>query len=80
MRPDHRLGVALRRILDGLLAARLPAIFASIALRLAWIVLIVIPVGSLVLVARYAVEVTLTAQAITQGRPMIKRERGPTID
>ena len=45
-----------------------------------WIVLIVIPVGSLVLAARYAVEVALTAQAITQGRPMIKRERGPTID
>ena len=42
--------------------------------------LIVIPVGSLVLAARYAVEVTLTAQAIAQGRPMIKRERGPTID
>jgi hypothetical protein len=45
MRPDHRLGVALRRILDGLLAARLPAIFASIALRLAWIMLIVIVLG-----------------------------------
>jgi len=45
MRPDHRLGVALRRTLDGLLAARLPAIFASIALRLAWIVLIVIALG-----------------------------------
>jgi hypothetical protein len=42
MRPDHRLGVALRRILDGLLAARLPAIFTSIALRL---VLIVIALG-----------------------------------
>jgi hypothetical protein len=37
MRPDHRLG--------GLLAARLPAIAASIALRLAWIVLIVIALG-----------------------------------
>ena len=45
MRPDHRLGVALRRILDGLLAARLPAIAASIAPRLAWIVLIVIVLG-----------------------------------
>jgi len=45
MRPDHRLGVALRRILDGLLAARLPAIFASIALRLAWIALIVMVLG-----------------------------------
>jgi hypothetical protein len=45
MRPDHPLGVVLRRILDGLLAARLPAIAASLALRLAWIVLIVIALG-----------------------------------
>jgi TRAP-type C4-dicarboxylate transport system permease small subunit len=45
-----------------------------------WIVLIVIPVGSLVLALRYVVEVSLTAQAIVQGRPMLKRERGPTID
>jgi C4-dicarboxylate transporter, DctQ subunit len=45
-----------------------------------WIVLIVIPVGSLVLALRYLVEVGLTAQAIAQGRPMLKRERGPTID
>jgi hypothetical protein len=45
MPPDHRPGVALRRILDELLAARLPAIFASIALRLAWIALIVIVLG-----------------------------------
>jgi TRAP-type C4-dicarboxylate transport system permease small subunit len=45
-----------------------------------WIVLIVIPVGSLVLALRYAVETASTAQAIAQGRPMIKHERGPTID
>jgi C4-dicarboxylate transporter, DctQ subunit len=45
-----------------------------------WIVLIVIPVGCLVLTLRYGVEVALTAQALTQGRPMVKRERGPTID
>jgi hypothetical protein len=45
MRPDHRLGVALRRILEWFLAASLPAVVASIALRVAWIVLIVIALG-----------------------------------
>ncbi len=45
-----------------------------------WIVLIVIPVGCLVLTLRYAVEVASTAQAIAQGRPMTRHERGPTID
>lgn len=45
MRPDQRLGVALRRILDGRLTASLPAIAASLALRLAWIVLIVTALG-----------------------------------
>jgi C4-dicarboxylate transporter, DctQ subunit len=45
-----------------------------------WIVLVVIPIGSLVLALRYFVEVTLTAEALVRHQPMIKRERGPTID
>jgi TRAP-type C4-dicarboxylate transport system permease small subunit len=45
-----------------------------------WIVLIVIPIGCLVLALRYLVEITLTVEAIAAGRPLIKRERGPTID
>jgi TRAP-type C4-dicarboxylate transport system permease small subunit len=45
-----------------------------------WIVLIVIPVGSIILALRYFVEVTLTVQAIATHAPMVKRERGPTID
>jgi C4-dicarboxylate transporter, DctQ subunit len=45
-----------------------------------WIVLIVIPIGSFVLALRYFVEVTLTAEAIAKDQPLIKRERGPTID
>ena len=45
-----------------------------------WIVLIVIPIGCFVLALRYVVEITLTAEAIATGRPLIKRERGPTIE
>jgi TRAP-type C4-dicarboxylate transport system permease small subunit len=45
-----------------------------------WIVLIVIPVGSFVLALRYVVEIALVSEAIATGQPMIKRERGPTID
>jgi TRAP-type C4-dicarboxylate transport system permease small subunit len=45
-----------------------------------WIVLIVIPAGSLILAMRYCVEITLAAEAIARHQPMIKRERGPTID
>ena len=45
-----------------------------------WIVLIVIPVGSFVLALRYVVEIAFVSEAITTGQPMIKRERGPTID
>jgi C4-dicarboxylate transporter, DctQ subunit len=45
-----------------------------------WIVLIVIPVGSLILALRYFVEITLATQAIATHQPMTKRERGPTID
>ena len=45
-----------------------------------WIVLVVIPIGSLILALRYFVEITLTAEAIVRHQPMIKRERGPTID
>jgi hypothetical protein len=45
-----------------------------------WIVLIVIPIGSLILALRYFVEITSTVQAIARHQPMIKRERGPTID
>ncbi len=45
-----------------------------------WIVLIVIPIGCFVLTLRFIVEITLTADAIASGQPMIKRERGPTID
>jgi len=45
-----------------------------------WIVLIVIPIGCFVLALRYFVEITLTVEAIATGQPMVKRERGPTID
>ena len=45
-----------------------------------WIVLIVIPIGSLILALRYFVEIASTVQAIAKDQPMIKRERGPTID
>jgi len=45
-----------------------------------WIVLVVIPVGCFVLALRYFVEIVLTAEAIATGQPLVKRERGPTID
>jgi len=45
-----------------------------------WIVLVVIPIGCFVLSLRYLVEIALTAEAIATGEPMVKRERGPTID
>jgi C4-dicarboxylate transporter, DctQ subunit len=45
-----------------------------------WIVLIVIPIGSLILALRYFVEITLATQVIVTHQPMTKRERGPTID
>jgi len=45
-----------------------------------WIVLVVIPFGSFVLALRYLVEVAMTVEAIAKGQPLIKRERGPTID
>jgi C4-dicarboxylate transporter DctQ subunit len=45
-----------------------------------WIVLIVIPIGSLILALRYFVEITLATQVIATHQPMTKRERGPTID
>jgi TRAP-type C4-dicarboxylate transport system permease small subunit len=45
-----------------------------------WIVLIAIPLGAFLLTLRYFVEITLTTEAIATGQPMIKRERGPTID
>ena len=45
-----------------------------------WIILIVIPLGAFVLALRYFVEITLSAEALVTGRPLPKRERGPTID
>jgi len=45
-----------------------------------WIVLVVIPVGSFLLALRYLVEVATTATAIAKDQPLIKHERGPTID
>ena len=42
--------------------------------------LVVIPVGSFVLALRYLVEVATTATAIAKDQPLIKHERGPTID
>ena len=45
-----------------------------------WIVLVVIPLGSFVLALRYLVEVAMTAETIAKGQPLIKRERGPTLD
>jgi TRAP-type C4-dicarboxylate transport system permease small subunit len=45
-----------------------------------WTVLIVIPIGAFVLSLRYFVELMFTAEAIMKAQPLIKRERGPTID
>ena len=45
-----------------------------------WIVLIIIPIGSLVLALRYLVEILSTAEAIKTGKPLVQHEHGPSLD
>jgi C4-dicarboxylate transporter, DctQ subunit len=45
-----------------------------------WIILIIIPIGSLVLALRYLVEVLSTVEAIRTGTPLVQHEHGPSFD
>src|SRR5262245_10964802 len=45
-----------------------------------WIVLIIIPIGSLVLAARYFVEILSSVESIVSGQPLARHEHGPSVD